>query len=143
MQVIVAFFNSPYLEQTVMQTRQSTFARLLQNAFSIFSQKTFTCIDQRRNVEECIRSLYVLAKHRGIAIPVDLDSSFDMLFSNTSLKSLVASRNANSAHPSGHVLSSKCSVIRDASHAAQRSLNYKTIIDGLQVHKNALEAGLL
>ncbi|XP_075250121.1 inositol 1,4,5-trisphosphate receptor-like isoform X7 [Convolutriloba macropyga] len=130
MQVIVAFFNSPYLEQTVMQTRQSTFARLLQNAFSIFSQITFTVLDQRRNVEECIRSLYVLAKNRGIAIPVDLDSSFDMLFSNTSLKSLVTARSAANHH--NNHLQAKCSVIRDASYAAQRSLNYKNIIDGLQ-----------
>ena len=74
----------------------------------------------------------MLAKNRGIAIPVDLDSSFDMLFSNTSLKSLVTARSAANHHHGNH-LSAKCSVIRDASHAAQRSLNYKNIIDGLQV----------
>ena len=56
------------------QTRQPVFVQLLSAAFRV-SQCHFVTlsVDQRVNVENCIRTLSEVAKARAIAIPSDLD----------------------------------------------------------------------
>ena len=131
MQVIVIFFKSHYVE-TVMQIRQSTFARLLQNAFSIFSQITFKDKAQRENVEKCIRSLYQRAKKIGIAIPVDLDSRFDMLFSDKELNLNPPNRTTNFASQGSR--NKRSPVAKDVKNTANKAVNLTVfIIDRLQV----------
>ena len=132
MQVIVIFFKSHYVE-TVMQIRQSTFARLLQNAFSIFSQITFKDKAQRENVEKCIRSLYQRAKKIGIAIPVDLDSRFDMLFSDKELNLNPPNRATNFVVSQGSRIK-RTPLAKDGKNAANKAVNLTVfIIDRLQV----------
>ena len=48
------------------------FVQLLGAAFRV-SQCSWLTVDQRVNVENCIRTLSEVAKARGIAIPSDLD----------------------------------------------------------------------
>ncbi len=48
------------------------FVQLLGAAFRV-SQSSWLTVDQRVNVENCIRTLSEVAKARGIAIPSDLD----------------------------------------------------------------------
>ena len=55
-----------------MQTRQPVFVQLLGAAFRV-SQCSWLTVDQRVNVENCIRTLSEVAKARSIAIPSDLD----------------------------------------------------------------------
>jgi hypothetical protein len=56
----------------LLQTRQPVFVQLLGAAFRV-SQSSWLTVDQRVNVENCIRTLSEVAKARGIAIPSDLD----------------------------------------------------------------------
>ena len=58
--------------QILFQTRQPVFVQLLGAAFRV-SQCSWLTVDQRVNVENCIRTLSEVAKARGIAIPSDLD----------------------------------------------------------------------
>ena len=59
-------------ESITFQTRQPVFVQLLGAAFRV-SQCSWLTVDQRVNVENCIRTLSEVAKARGIAIPSDLD----------------------------------------------------------------------
>ena len=66
------------------QTRQPIFAQLLGATFRV-SQCSWLTLDQRLNVENCIRTLSEVAKSRDIPISSDLDIQvfFDYLCNGT------------------------------------------------------------
>ena len=66
--------KSSYISYLFFQTRQPVFVQLLSAGFRV-SQCHFVTlsVDQRVNVENCIRTLSEVAKARAIAIPSDLD----------------------------------------------------------------------
>ncbi|XP_019760467.2 inositol 1,4,5-trisphosphate receptor [Dendroctonus ponderosae] len=85
MNLITTFFKSPFSDQsTTVQTRQPIFVQLLQSAFRV-SQCLWLSASQRFNVENCIRTLSEVAKHRGIAIPLDLESQVTPMFNKASI----------------------------------------------------------
>ncbi|XP_011361472.1 inositol 1,4,5-trisphosphate receptor type 2 [Pteropus vampyrus] len=80
MNIVSGFFNSPFSDNsTSLQTHQPVFIQLLQSAFRIYNC-TWPNPSQKASVESCIRTLAEVAKNRGIAIPVDLDSQVNTLF---------------------------------------------------------------
>uniref|UniRef100_A0A803SLP2 Inositol 1,4,5-trisphosphate receptor n=1 Tax=Anolis carolinensis TaxID=28377 RepID=A0A803SLP2_ANOCA len=80
MNIISGFFNSPFSDNsTSLQTHQPVFIQLLQSAFRIYNC-TWPNPAQKSSVESCIKTLAEVAKNRGIAIPVDLDSQVNTLF---------------------------------------------------------------
>lgn len=80
MNIVSGFFNSPFSDNsTSLQTHQPVFIQLLQSAFRIYNC-TWPNPAQKASVESCIRALAEVAKNRGIAIPVDLDSQVNTLF---------------------------------------------------------------
>ncbi|XP_050314541.1 inositol 1,4,5-trisphosphate receptor isoform X2 [Anthonomus grandis grandis] len=83
--LITTFFKSPFSDQsTTVQTRQPIFVQLLQSAFRV-SQCLWLSASQRFNVENCIRTLSEVAKNRGIAIPLDLESQVAPMFNKASI----------------------------------------------------------
>ncbi|CAG9759584.1 unnamed protein product [Ceutorhynchus assimilis] len=85
MNLITTFFKSPFSDQsTTVQTRQPIFVQLLQSAFRV-SQCLWLSASQRFNVENCIRTLSEVAKNRGIAIPLDLESQVAPMFNKASI----------------------------------------------------------
>ncbi|XP_045481251.1 inositol 1,4,5-trisphosphate receptor isoform X2 [Harmonia axyridis] len=85
MNIISTFFSSPFSDQsTTVQTRQPIFVQLLQSAFRV-SQCTWLSPSQRFNVENCIRTLSDVAKNRGIAIPLDLESQVAAMFNKATI----------------------------------------------------------
>ncbi|KAF5282120.1 hypothetical protein FQA39_LY17676 [Lamprigera yunnana] len=85
MNIISTFFNSPFSDQsTTVQTRQPIFVKLLQSAFRV-SQCDWLTPPQRFNVENCIRTLSEVAKNRGIAIPLDLESQVNAMFNKATI----------------------------------------------------------
>uniref|UniRef100_A0A803VL64 Inositol 1,4,5-trisphosphate receptor n=1 Tax=Ficedula albicollis TaxID=59894 RepID=A0A803VL64_FICAL len=80
MSIVSGFFNSPFSDNsTSLQTHQPVFIQLLQSAFRIYNC-TWPNPTQKASVESCIKTLAEVAKNRGIAIPVDLDSQVNTLF---------------------------------------------------------------
>ncbi|XP_043943593.1 inositol 1,4,5-trisphosphate receptor type 2 isoform X2 [Protopterus annectens] len=80
MNIVGAFFNSPFSDNiTSVQTHQPVFIQLLQSAFRIYNCSWPSTV-QKSCVESCIKTLADVAKNRGIAIPVDLDSQVNTLF---------------------------------------------------------------
>ncbi|XP_026523646.1 inositol 1,4,5-trisphosphate receptor type 2 isoform X5 [Notechis scutatus] len=80
MSIISGFFSSPFSDNsTSLQTHQPVFIQLLQSAFRIYNC-TWPSPAQKSSVESCIKTLAEVAKNRGIAIPVDLDSQVNTLF---------------------------------------------------------------
>ncbi|XP_060537009.1 inositol 1,4,5-trisphosphate receptor isoform X3 [Cylas formicarius] len=65
-------------------TRQPIFVQLLQSAFRV-SQCLWLSASQRFNVENCIRTLSEVAKNRGIAIPLDLESQVAPMFNKANI----------------------------------------------------------
>ncbi|KAJ3639793.1 hypothetical protein Zmor_003130 [Zophobas morio] len=65
-------------------TRQPIFVQLLQSAFRV-SQCPWLTASQRFNVENCIRTLSEVAKNRGIAIPLDLESQVAAMFNKATI----------------------------------------------------------
>ncbi|XP_031335634.1 inositol 1,4,5-trisphosphate receptor isoform X3 [Photinus pyralis] len=85
MNIISTFFSSPFSDQsTTVQTRQPIFVKLLQSAFRV-SQCDWLTPPQRFNVENCIRTLSEVAKNRGIAIPLDLESQVNAMFNKATI----------------------------------------------------------
>ncbi|KAL1493193.1 hypothetical protein ABEB36_011294 [Hypothenemus hampei] len=85
MNLITTFFKSPFSDQsTTVQTRQPIFVQLLQSAFRV-SQCPWLSASQRFNVENCIRTLSEVAKNRGIAIPLDLESQVAPMFNKANI----------------------------------------------------------
>ncbi|KAJ6666363.1 hypothetical protein lerEdw1_000636 [Lerista edwardsae] len=72
MSIVSGFFCSPFSDN-------STSLQLLQSAFRIYNC-TWPNPVQKSSVESCIKTLAEVAKNRGIAIPVDLDSQVNTLF---------------------------------------------------------------
>ena len=70
----IKFQEMSYISDICFQTRQPVFVQLLSAGFRV-SQCHFVTlsVDQRVNVENCIRTLSEVAKARAIAIPSDLD----------------------------------------------------------------------
>ncbi|XP_060113469.1 inositol 1,4,5-trisphosphate receptor type 2 [Heteronotia binoei] len=80
MNIVSGFFSSPFSDNTTsLQTHQPVFIQLLQSAFRIYNC-TWPNPTQKSLVESCIKTLAEVAKNRGIAIPVDLDSQVNTLF---------------------------------------------------------------
>nr|XP_033807855.1 inositol 1,4,5-trisphosphate receptor type 2 isoform X1 [Geotrypetes seraphini] len=80
MNIVSGFFNSPFSDNsTSLQTHQPVFIQLLQSAFRIYNC-TWPNPAQKASMESCIKTLAEVAKTRGIAIPVDLDSQVNTLF---------------------------------------------------------------
>ncbi|XP_060550895.1 inositol 1,4,5-trisphosphate receptor type 2 isoform X4 [Pantherophis guttatus] len=80
MSIVSGFFSSPFSDNsTSLQTHQPVFIQLLQSAFRIYNC-TWPNPAQKSSVESCIKTLAEVAKNRGIAIPVDLDSQVNTLF---------------------------------------------------------------
>ncbi|XP_022242149.1 inositol 1,4,5-trisphosphate receptor-like isoform X2 [Limulus polyphemus] len=85
MNIITTFFSSPFSDQsTTVQTHQPVFVRLLQGAFRL-SNCSWLNLQQRMNVENCIKTLSDTAKNRGIAIPVDLDTQVASMFNKNAV----------------------------------------------------------
>ncbi|XP_078678588.1 inositol 1,4,5-trisphosphate receptor-like isoform X5 [Branchiostoma floridae x Branchiostoma belcheri] len=143
MNIITMFFSSPFSDQsTTVQvflspqlravvnsmffTRQPIFVQLLSGAYRV-SQCTWLNTQQRCMVETCIKTLTEIAKNRGIAIPVDLDSQVNTLFSKSQL--LMAT--------SRKWLSTRGSSRRDSIMAISRDT--RSIIEGLQDIVSLLE----
>uniref|UniRef100_A0A670IZ44 Inositol 1,4,5-trisphosphate receptor n=1 Tax=Podarcis muralis TaxID=64176 RepID=A0A670IZ44_PODMU len=87
MSIVSGFFSSPFSDNSTtdniffvfFQTHQPVFIQLLQSAFRIYNC-TWPNPVQKSSVESCIKTLAEVAKNRGIAIPVDLDSQVNTLF---------------------------------------------------------------
>ncbi|CAH1782936.1 unnamed protein product [Owenia fusiformis] len=125
MNIITTFFNSPFSDQsTTVQTRQPVFVRLLQGAFRV-SHCPWLTGNQKFHVENCIKTLSDIAKNRGIAIPVDLDSQVHTMFS----KSQIVMKHTR------HWLSARNR--RDSTMTISR--DYRSIIEGLQDIVSLLE----
>ena len=71
----------------LFQNRQPIFVDLLRAAFRV-SRECDLSVDQRCNVEGCIRTLSESAKNRAIAIPVDLDVQVKPMFDKANVISM-------------------------------------------------------
>lgn len=80
------FSGNVQLKQSPLSTntRQPIFVQLLQSAFRV-SQCPWLAASQRFNVENCIRTLSEVAKNRGIAIPLDLESQVTAMFNRATI----------------------------------------------------------
>nr|XP_054750035.1 inositol 1,4,5-trisphosphate receptor-like [Lytechinus pictus] len=126
MNIITTFFSSPFADQsTAVQSHQPMFVRLLQGAFRV-SLCQWLSGQQKFHVENCIKTLTDIAKNRGIAIPVDLDSQVNTMFS----------RSQTLMKHTRHWLS-QGRLRRDSMMAISR--DYRTIIEGLQDIVSILE----
>ncbi|XP_071158976.1 inositol 1,4,5-trisphosphate-gated calcium channel ITPR1-like isoform X6 [Mytilus edulis] len=126
MNVIYTFFSSPFSDQTTaLQARQPVFVKLLQGAFRV-SDCPWLSGSQKYHVETCIKTLADIAKTRGIAIPVDLDSQVSIMFEKAQI---VAKQAKQWMSVRSNKRESVASVSRD----------YRNIIEGLQEIEELLE----
>ncbi|KAK3103047.1 hypothetical protein FSP39_016030 [Pinctada imbricata] len=129
MSVIDTFFSSPFSDQTTtLQSRQPVFVKLLQGAFRV-SECAWLSGTQKYHVETCIKTLADIAKTRGIAIPVDLDSQVNLMFEKS------------------HNVMTKAKLWYNArlnkrESVASISRDYRNIIEGLQDIVTHLEGQL-
>ncbi|CAK9290328.1 unnamed protein product [Gordionus sp. m RMFG-2023] len=81
MNAIISFFISPFSEQSVtVKCKQPLYIRILEAACKL-SQSTKISGGHKYHVENCIRALCDTARNRNIAIPVDLETEIEQLFS--------------------------------------------------------------
>ena len=126
MNVIYTFFSSPFSDQTTtLQARQPVFVKLLQGAFRVSDCPWLSGL-QKYHVETCIKTLADIAKTRGIAIPVDLDSQVSIMFEKAQI---VAKQAKQWMSVRSNKRESVASVSRD----------YRNIIEGLQEIVDLLE----
>ncbi|XP_061187353.1 inositol 1,4,5-trisphosphate receptor type 1-like isoform X2 [Saccostrea echinata] len=119
MNVIDTFFSSPFSDQTTtLQSRQPVFVKLLQGAFRV-SDCPWLTGTQKYHVETCIKCLADIAKNRGIAIPVDLDSQVNQMFEKSN----------NVMNKAKLWINSK---LNKRESIASVSRDYRNIIEGLQ-----------
>ncbi|XP_039617485.1 inositol 1,4,5-trisphosphate receptor type 2 isoform X2 [Polypterus senegalus] len=79
MAIVKGFFSSQFsVSCSNQQIHQPIFIQLLQSAFRIYNL-TWPSSSQKSNIEACIKTLSEVAKNRGIAIPVDLDSQVNTI----------------------------------------------------------------
>ncbi|KAE8613073.1 hypothetical protein XENTR_v10007556 [Xenopus tropicalis] len=124
MNIVSGFFNSPFSDNsTNLQTHQPVFIQLLQSAFRIYNC-TWPNQTQKASVESCIKTLAEVAKNRGMAIPVDLDSQVNTLF----LKA--HSNMVQRAAMGWRITARNGPKYKEA--LGSPSLDYKTIIEKLQ-----------
>lgn len=127
MNIVSTFFSSPFSDQsTTVQTRQPIFVQLLQAAFRV-SQCAWLSAAQRHNVEQCIRTLSDVAKNRGIAIPLDLESQVAAMFNKVAALSRQTSKWLQAVKPK---------VERSSSNVMRLD---RSIIEGLQDIVSLLE----
>ncbi|XP_015259460.1 PREDICTED: inositol 1,4,5-trisphosphate receptor type 2 [Cyprinodon variegatus] len=82
MAIIKSFFESTFsVNHSMLQNNQSTFIKLIQSSFRIYSLKVINS-SQKSHIETCIKALADFAKARSIPIPVDLDSQVNTLSLN-------------------------------------------------------------
>ncbi|OCT88001.1 hypothetical protein XELAEV_18016630mg [Xenopus laevis] len=124
MNIVSGFFNSPFSDNsTNLQTHQPVFIQLLQSAFRIYNC-TWPNQTQKASVESCIKTLAEVAKNRGMAIPVDLDSQVNTLFMK------VHSNMVQRAAMGWRITARNGPKYKEA--LGSPSLDYKTIIEKLQ-----------
>nr|XP_040580259.1 inositol 1,4,5-trisphosphate receptor-like isoform X2 [Lepeophtheirus salmonis] len=123
------FFTSPKKDTDHYATRQPIFVQLLGAAFRV-SQCSWLTVDQRVNVENCIRTLSEVAKSRGIAIPSDLDIQVTAMFN----KAAMISRQTTSKW-----MQVARGPKREISSATLHMKMDRTIIEGLQDIVSVLE----
>ncbi|XP_064604842.1 inositol 1,4,5-trisphosphate receptor-like isoform X2 [Liolophura sinensis] len=129
MNIITTFFSSRFSDQsTTVQTRQPVFVQLLQGAFRL-SHCSWLTGTQKYHVENCIKTLSDIAKNRGIAIPVDLDSQVNTLFE----KSQIVMKHTRQWLTAGRNRKESTVLI---------SRDYRSIIEGLQDIVTLLEEQL-
>lgn len=128
MNMLTTFFNSPFSDQsTTVQTRQSIFIQLLQSAVKM-SECKWLSPGERFGVENCIRTLAEIAKSRGIAISMHLE---------TQLVSMFHKMNVLTRQKSKWILASKQTKIERSQSQLMRL--DRSIIEGLQDIVSLLE----
>ncbi|XP_078369527.1 inositol 1,4,5-trisphosphate receptor-like isoform X2 [Oculina patagonica] len=126
MNLLTFFFNSPFSDSsTTIKSRQPVFVRLLRGAFRL-SQCSWMTGSQKYHVETCIKTLSDVARNRGIAIPADLESQIQALFTRSQLVM------KHTRHWLSHG-----KVRRDSMMNLSR--DYRSIIEGLQDIVSLLE----
>ncbi|XP_068125479.1 inositol 1,4,5-trisphosphate-gated calcium channel ITPR3 isoform X2 [Hyperolius riggenbachi] len=133
LETIRSFFNSPFSENsTSLQTHQAIVVQLLQSTARLLEcpwlQNQF-----KGGVEACIRALAMVAKSRGIALPMDLDSHVSSLLNSSSSSSL-------RSQPT-YKQSTTTRAFPRAS-GTQNQWDYKNIVEKLQEIINVLEEKL-
>ncbi|XP_064425349.1 inositol 1,4,5-trisphosphate receptor type 3 [Latimeria chalumnae] len=127
-----AFFSSPFSENsTSLQTHYAIVVQLLQSTVRLLDCSWLQQL-QKLAVENCTRTLAMIAKSRCIALPMDLDSHVSSLLNSCSLSS--SQRNTsnykNMTRTFGRV------------GVPQNHWDYKNIIEKLQDIINTLEERL-
>ncbi|XP_048589146.1 inositol 1,4,5-trisphosphate receptor isoform X2 [Nematostella vectensis] len=126
MNLITFFFNSPFSDaSTTIKSRQPVFVKLLRGAFRV-SQCSWLSGAQKYHVETCIKALSDIAKNRNIAIPGDLETQIQALFTRSQLVM------KHTRHWLSHG-----KVRRDSTMHLSR--DYRSIIEGLQDIVSLLE----
>ncbi|KAK1338530.1 hypothetical protein QTO34_001647 [Cnephaeus nilssonii] len=131
---ISAFFSSPFSENsTSLQTHQTIVVQLLQSTMRLL-ECPWLQQQHKGSVEACIRTLAMVAKGRGISLPMDLDAHISLLLSSGASCVAAAQRNASN--------------YKAATRAFPRVIptanqwDYKNIIEKLQDIITALEERL-
>ncbi|XP_014404697.1 PREDICTED: inositol 1,4,5-trisphosphate receptor type 3 [Myotis brandtii] len=92
---ISAFFSSPFSENsTSLQTHQTIVVQLLQSTTRLL-ECPWLQQQHKGSVEACIRTLAMVAKGRGISLPMDLDAHISLLLSSGASCVAAAQRNAS------------------------------------------------
>ncbi|KAJ7363260.1 hypothetical protein OS493_011542 [Desmophyllum pertusum] len=126
MNLLTFFFNSPFSDSsTTIKSRQPVFVRLLRGAFRL-SQCSWMTGSQKYHVETCIKTLSDVARNRGIAIPADLESQIQALFTRSQLVM------KHTRHWLSHGKGRRDSMMN-------LSRDYRSIIEGLQDIVSLLE----
>lgn len=126
MNLLTFFFNSPFSDSsTTIKSRQPVFVRLLRGAFRL-SQCSWMSGSQKYHVETCIKTLSDVARNRGIAIPADLESQIQALFTRSQLVM------KHTRHWLSHGKGRRDSIMN-------LSRDYRSIIEGLQDIVSLLE----
>ncbi|XP_053524960.1 inositol 1,4,5-trisphosphate receptor type 3 isoform X2 [Artibeus jamaicensis] len=90
-----AFFSSPFSENsTSLQTHQTIVVQLLQSTARLL-ECPWLQQQHKGSVEACIRTLAMVAKGRGISLPMDLDAHISLLLSSGASSVAAAQRNAS------------------------------------------------
>ncbi|XP_078276818.1 inositol 1,4,5-trisphosphate-gated calcium channel ITPR3 [Rhinoraja longicauda] len=121
MDTMSAFFSSPFSENsTSLQTHQSIVVQLLQSECRLLDC-SWLQQQQKPSVENCIRTLAMMAKSRSIHLPMDLDAQAGKLLNN---QSLATQRNAPNVKANTRTF--------PRSGVSPQQWDYKNIIERLQ-----------
>ncbi|XP_069797807.1 inositol 1,4,5-trisphosphate-gated calcium channel ITPR3 isoform X2 [Narcine bancroftii] len=121
MDTMSAFFGSPFSENsTSLQMHQSIIVQLLQSTCRLLDCSWLQQL-QKLSVENCIRTLAIMAKHRSIHLPMDLNAQAGNLLND---QSLTSPRNAPNFKASLRTF--------PRAGGTQQQWDYKNIIEKLQ-----------